>query len=61
MLKCLDSFYENDTEVNYDINIGNLVYETCESVDSYEKIIPGIIDDYGNGAIHKRTLGLNMF
>ena len=50
-----------NTEVNYDNNIGNLEYETCDPIDSYEKLNPGIIDDYGNGVIHNRTKGMIFF
>ena len=51
------------TLINYENSLfsGYLEYETCEPIDSYEKLNRGIVDDYDNGVIHNRTKDFILF
>ena len=50
------------TFLNYEsaLKDGQLEYETCQPIDSYEKLNRGVVDDYGD-AVHNRTKEMLFF
>ena len=53
-----------ETDLNYEClstKDENLNNETCKAYDSREKLYRGTVDDYGNGVIHNRTKGIELY